>query len=131
MTTPSILKFGDIDWVDESGESGAPSALVEEAAKTGARRKRLVKGEGGFYCQYSSMPAGFAIPGHTHSFDELLMVLSGGCTLTTDGVEGQIDLTARDSVVLAADHEYGFEVGPEGMEFVVIRTGDATSSFAG
>ncbi len=124
-TGPTVFEFDAIQWVDEDQETIASPKLVEEAKRRGARRKKISRGHGGFFHQYTTMPAGFEVPMHSHSHDELLIVLSGGCTFWPDGPERSIELKARDSIALAADHEYRFICGPEGMEFYVIRRGDA------
>jgi quercetin dioxygenase-like cupin family protein len=73
------------------------------------------------------MPAGFEVPAHSHDHDELFIVLSGGARLTTGGQT--LELRARDSAALAAGKEYGFTVGPDGIEFMVVRPGPARSEF--
>ena len=40
-----------------------------------------------------------------------------------------MELGAKDSVILAANHEYSFTCGADGMEFFVMRPGDAAASF--
>ena len=42
---PTIFDFESIDWVDEQKEAHMGPKLVEAAARTGARRKRLATGE--------------------------------------------------------------------------------------
>ena len=128
MPKPTIFQLDAIDWVDERREENpAPAEMIAEAEKSGARRKRLANGESGYFSQYTTMPPGFEVPAHSHSHDELFIVLSGGCMLTTGGKT--VELAARDSAALAADHEYGFVVGPEGLEFMVVRPGAAQSNF--
>lgn len=122
---PTVLKFDDIDWVNERKEPNQAPKLIEAAEKTGARRKRLAQGEGGFFYQYTTMPAGFEVPMHSHDHDELFIVLEGGCTFWPDGPEYSVELKAQDSVALAANHEYAFKCGSEGMNFYVIRQGEA------
>jgi quercetin dioxygenase-like cupin family protein len=129
MAKPSIFQLDEIDWVDERKQANpAPEEMIAKAETTGARRKHLARGESGYFSQYTTMPAGFEVPPHSHSHDELFIVLSGGCKLTTDGKE--TTLRARDSAALAGGHEYGFVVGDEGIEFMVVRPGDAQSNFA-
>jgi quercetin dioxygenase-like cupin family protein len=94
--------------------------VVRKAQAAGARMKRMVEGQGGFYLNRSEMPPGHSIAPHSHSHDEVLYVLRGGCTLS-DGTE----VGEGDAVVIHADHAYGFTCGPQGMEFLAIRTGDA------
>jgi quercetin dioxygenase-like cupin family protein len=107
----AILAFAAIPWADEY---------------EGARRKRMATGQAGFYMNHSEMPPGFTVPLHTHDHDELITVLTGGCTLLGGGPA----LGPRDAVVLRAGHEYGFTCGPEGMTFLTIRTGEAATSFS-
>jgi len=125
---PTVFEFESIDWVDEHREPNLAPKLVEAAERTGARRKRIATGQGGFFQQYTTMPAGFEVPMHSHDHDELLIVVSGGCTFWPDGPDHSVELSARDTVALAADHEYAFVVGPLGMEFYVIRQGEAAVS---
>lgn len=128
MSKPTIFQLRQIDWVDERSQAHpAPEAMIAEAERSGARRKRLATGESGYFSQYTTMPPGFVVPPHSHTHDELFIVLSGGCTLSTDG--RTVELEARDSAALASGHEYGFEVGAEGIEFMVVRPGDAQSNF--
>lgn len=122
---PTLFPFDEIDWVDERREPHQAPKLIEAAERTGARRKRLATGQGGFFHQYTTMPAGFEVPMHAHDHDELLIVVAGGCRFWPDGPDHSVELKARDSVALAANHEYAFECGPEGMEFYVIRRGEA------
>jgi quercetin dioxygenase-like cupin family protein len=122
---PTIFEFDEIAWVDERKEPHQAPKLIEEAERTGARRKRIATGQGGFFQQYTTMPPGFEVPMHAHDHDELFIVLSGGCTFWPDGPGQGVELKARDTVALAANHEYSFVCGPEGMEFYVIRRGEA------
>ncbi len=122
---PTVFEFETIDWVDERREPHMAPKLVEAAEKSGARRKRLATGEGGFFLQYTTMPAGFEVPIHSHDHDELLIVLAGGCKFWPDGPDHAIELKPRDSVTLAANHKYSFVCGPEGLEFYVVRQGEA------
>jgi len=122
---PTVFKFEGIDWVDEHKEPHQAPKLIEAAERLGARRKKLAKGEGGFFHQFTTMPAGFEVPMHSHDHDELFIVLAGGCTFWPDGPKHSVELTARDSAALAANHEYAFVCGPEGMDFYVVRRGEA------
>jgi quercetin dioxygenase-like cupin family protein len=127
---PTVLIYDQIDWDDvlRNAKPGTapPKELVEQAKKTGARRKKLAKGEGGFYMNRSVLPAGFRIPPHHHNHDELMIVISGSCELD-DGVG---KLGANDSIVIPAQFRYGITVGSEGMEFITIRTGDSATTLA-
>jgi len=128
---PSVFVYTEVDW-DNPLASAAPGTapprtLVEEARKTGARRKKIVQGEGGFFMNRSSLPPGFRIPPHQHSHNEMLVVLRGGCRFDDE----QGELGADDTIVIRAHTRYGFTCGDEGMEFLTIRVGDATVSLTG
>ena len=78
----------------------------------------------------SELPAGFHIPPHSHSHGELLVVLKGSCTV--DDEQGRaIELSAKDSIVIDPNYRYGITCGADGMEFLTIRAGEASSDFAG
>jgi hypothetical protein len=125
---PSLFVYDEVEWDDvlRAARPGMapPKGLVAEAKKKGARRKKVVRGEGGFFMNRSVLPPGFKIPMHHHDHDELIVVLSGGCTF-----EGGLgELGANDSIVLRARYRYGFTAGPEGMEFLTIRAGESGTS---
>jgi quercetin dioxygenase-like cupin family protein len=125
-----LFRYADIDW-DKPLETSAPGAappeeMVREAERLGARRKRLARGEGGFFLNRSVLPPGYAIPSHSHDHSELLVVLAGGCTVEGGDGDGA-ELRADDAIVIRANHEYGFRCGDEGMEFLTIRTGEAST----
>lgn len=123
---PTVLIYDRIDWDDvrRTAPPGAapPEALVARAKKSGARRKKLVRGEGGFFMNRSVLPAGFRVPPHHHDHDELMVVLKGGCAFDDD----LATLGADDSIVIHAGYRYGFTCGPEGMEFLTLRRGEAS-----
>ena len=125
-TEPTLVRYREVEW-DAPGASAEaapapPAALVEAARRTGARRKRLLRGEGGFWLNRSSMPPGFRVPPHVHDHDELLVVLAGGCRF--DGGLGE--LGEGDAIVIRARTRYGFTCGPDGMDFLTIRSGEAS-----
>jgi quercetin dioxygenase-like cupin family protein len=129
--TPAVLHYDEIAWDRplETGDPGTrpPRALVEQAQKTGARRKKIVRGEGGFHMNRSVLPAGFRVPPHKHNHGEMLVVLRGGCEFD----DGLATLSADDTIVIEANTRYGFTCGPEGMEFLTIRTGESSTSLTG
>lgn len=125
---PAIRRYREIDW-DNPLKTAAPGtappkALVEKARKTGAKRKKLVEGEGGFFMNRSLLPAGFRVPPHQHNHNEMLVILAGGCTF--DGDLGELE--ADDSIVIQANTRYGFTCGAQGMEFLTIRMGEANTA---
>ena len=123
--TAKILTDAEIDW-DKPLETAAPGTappkeLVEAAERTGARRKKIVRGEGGFFMNRSLLPPGFRVPTHHHNHSEMLIVLSGGCVFDDDFGEAG----PNDTIVIPAKKRYGFTCGPEGMEFLTIRGGES------
>jgi len=125
---PHVFHDSEIDWDRplETAEPGTrpPEPLVAEAERTGARRKKLVRGECGFFMNRSVLPADFKVPAHEHDHAELLVVVRGGCSLA-DGVV----LGPDDAIVIHANTRYGFTCGPNGMEFLTIRTAEAGVAF--
>jgi len=57
----SFFIVDEIDFPDET-QSNVDQSLVEAAQRSGARRKYLARGEGGFYSQVSWFPAGYTVP---------------------------------------------------------------------
>ena len=126
---PTVLIYDNIEWDSmknaPKGVKAPPAALVEQAQKMGARRKKLAKGEGGFFMNRSFLPADFRVPPHSHGHDELIVVLKGGCAFD----DGVANLSPDDSIVIHANFRYGFTCGSNGMEFLTIRMGEAGVSF--
>ena len=125
-----IFEYDRIDW-DKPLESATPGTappaeLVAEAKRVGARRKKIVRGEGGFFMNRSRLPAGYRVPPHHHNHDEMLVVLTGGCIFD----DGFGEASADDTVVIPARNRYGFTCGPDGMEFLTIRLGEATTELS-
>ena len=118
-TGPHFFLLDDIEWPDESLAPTAPKELVEKARSSGARRKYLARGEGGFFSQYSEFPAGFTVPMHTHDHNEIIVCMRGSLTMLGDEAP---TLRTGDSMVLIGGYEYGFTAGPDGMAIVTIRT---------
>ena len=124
---PHYFLLRDIPWPDESLAPTAPRELVEQARQSGARRKYLARGEGGFFTQVSEFPAGFTVPLHTHDHNEVILCTRGSLTM----LDGGPTLHDGDSMVLIGGYEYGFTAGPEGMSIVTIRTGKAETTLTG
>jgi len=119
--SPSFFMVDAIDFPDET-TSNVDRSLVEAAQRSGARRKYLARGEGGFYSQLSWFPAGYTVPMHSHDHDEMIMVVEGSLSLLGGGAT----LGRFDSMVLEAGHEYGFAAGQEGMTFLTVRNAEAS-----
>jgi quercetin dioxygenase-like cupin family protein len=121
--SPSFFLVDAIEFPDET-TSNVDQSLVEAAQRSGARRKYLARGEGGFYSQISWFPAGYTVPTHSHDHDEMIMVLDGSLTLTGNGpILGRFD-----SMVLEAGHEYGFTAGERGITFLTVRSAEASTA---
>jgi quercetin dioxygenase-like cupin family protein len=116
---PHFFLLDEISWPDEAKTANAPEELVAAAKQSGARRKYLARGEGGFFSQYSEFPPGFTVPMHSHDHNEVIALIEGSCTMLGGGPT----LGAGDSMVLIGGYEYGFTAGPDGMKFMTIRTG--------
>jgi quercetin dioxygenase-like cupin family protein len=117
MTRP-IWRFTDAEWDDPVGRGTDPEQAAQ-ASRAGVARAYLAQGEAGFYAQLVRMPPGFEAPVHSHDHAETFMVLEGSCTF--DGAS----MGVHDLTVVEADQPYGFVAGPEGLVFLVVRTGAA------
>ena len=112
MSQPRYWHLDALDWEDPQQVRSEVRALARTGAAAGARRAPLSRGENGFFAALNEMPPG-------------LVVLSGSCTVA-DGTR----LSAGDVASIPARLEYGFEVGPEGLRFVVVRASDARTTLS-
>jgi len=124
MAEPIYNHLPDLEWETSKDQKAEVAALAAQADELGARVCRLTRGEHGFHHHVSEMPAGFAVPPHTHDVSELMVILEGSVDVS-DGTT----LNAGDTAVIPADHPYGFTVGREGVRFVVARSADAATDF--
>jgi quercetin dioxygenase-like cupin family protein len=113
----TVFKYHERPWRDLTADYGAPSG--------GRLTKVVVEGECGFFVSSSTLAAGTRIEPHSHTADELMVVLEGGCTLD----DGQ-QVAADDWVVVPAGQVYGFTVGGDGMRFAVVRNEKAMLEWA-
>ena len=118
MAEGDIYRFDEIDWHVPVSEGTDPAA-AEAAGRAGAGRKFLAQGDSGFYAQVVRIPADFTAPSHSHDHAEIFMVLRGSCTMRGE------PMGERDMTVIPANGAYGFTAGPDGVEFLVVRTGKA------
>ncbi len=122
---PKIHHWQELPWDDPlsslSADQKANVALMEKARASGTKRKKIVRGEAGFFMNRSVMATGFRVPVHSHDHDELLVVITGGCEFDGAGPMGP-----GDSITIHAGTEYGFTCGPDGMDFLTIRRGEAS-----
>ncbi|HWE56461.1 MAG TPA: cupin domain-containing protein, partial [Acidimicrobiales bacterium] len=72
------------------------------------------------------MPPGTIVQPHSHNRDELMVVVSGGCLF-----DDADQLGPGDSALISANTPYGFVVGADGMDFLIVRTGAATLARVG
>jgi mannose-6-phosphate isomerase-like protein (cupin superfamily) len=118
VTGRRVYRFDEIDWHVPTSPGTNP-AQSEEAGRRGAARKLLAQDDAGFYAQIVKIPPDFDSPVHSHSHAEIFMVLEGSCT-----VNGEV-MRRHDMTVIPAGGEYGFRSGPDGLQFLVVRTGAA------
>lgn len=127
MTTSSpvkITRFAAEEWSHPRIPDDLPPELVERARQV--RRKGLAEGEEGFFASYVTMPAGQQVDPHSHDHSELVIVVEGSMRFEVDDhVE---HLGPKDTVVISAGTVYGFEVGDDGVHFLLIRTALARST---
>ncbi len=128
--SPHVFIYDQLEWDDPLSaldpDKRPPMQLVDQARKLGAKRKKIVRGEGGFFMNRSVMEKGFRVPTHRHDHDELIVVITGSCKFD-DGIG---DLEAGDSIVIHGGTSYGFTCGDEGMDFLTIRMGEARVALA-
>jgi mannose-6-phosphate isomerase-like protein (cupin superfamily) len=117
--TRRVYRFEEAEW-HVPVAAGTDPEEAAAAGRMGAGRKFLARGDSGFYAQVVRIPPGFEAPVHSHDHAEVFMVLEGSCTFDGQPM-GRYDMT-----VVAADEPYGFVAGPEGLHFLVVRTGEAS-----
>ncbi len=118
MDGPTTYRFADAEWHVPISPGTDPDQAAE-AGQRGVRRRLLAQGDSGFYTQVVEVPPGFEAPEHSHDHAEVFMVLAGGCT-----VNGR-PMGPYDTTVIPAGAPYGFTSGPDGLTFLVVRTGAA------
>ena len=111
-----LARLDDLDW-----EEGRPANVAHADPTLRSRRAWLSRGHCGTFTQYVHMPPGNVVHSHSHSHDELMVVVKGGCHF--DGVS---ELGPGDAALITADSAYGFVVGAAGMDFLIVRTDEAT-----
>lgn len=124
--TVTLARFDELAWTAPTIPADFPDELRPRAEAV--RRKGLAAGEAGFHASHVTMPAGQVTTPHSHDHGELIVIL-GGSLLFDDG-DGPIEVRQHDAVSITAGHVYGFEVGPDGVAFLLVRGAKATSSFA-
>jgi mannose-6-phosphate isomerase-like protein (cupin superfamily) len=124
--TVHVAKFESLDWTTPKLPPDLAPELREQAAAV--RRKGLAAGEGGFFASQVEMPPGQVTVPHSHDHAELMVVLDG--SMRFDDGTATVELERNDAATISAGHVYGFTVGPDGVRFLLIRTGQAVSTIA-
>ena len=112
----SLTRYRDLEWF-QPPENHDPD-------DTGLQKAWLHRGS--FFAHAIRLAPGYVIPPHRHDRDELMVVLAGSATLDSGAA-----VEPPDTLLLAANVAYGFTAGPEGMEFMVVRTGQAGLTITG
>ncbi|MEM7142862.1 MAG: cupin domain-containing protein [Actinomycetota bacterium] len=126
---PIYRHLATLEWETAKDQKAEVAALAAQADEVGARRSRLTTGQHGFHSHISEMPPGFEVPPHTHNISELMVILEGSIAVTGSDDDAGTTLGAGDTVVIPANHLYGFTVGDEGVRFLVARAADAATDF--
>ena len=119
MSDLQIYRFEEAEW-HVPVAPGTSEDAAAAAGKLGARRKFLAQGDSGFFVQIVELPPLFEAPAHSHSHAEAFMVLEGSCTMNGE------ELGPYDMTVVPESGSYGFTTGPDGLRFLVVRTGRAS-----
>jgi mannose-6-phosphate isomerase-like protein (cupin superfamily) len=124
--TITVTKSAESAWTNPRLPDGLTDDQIARAKQV--RRQALATGDGGFFASRVVMPAGMVTDPHHHDHSELMVVL-GGSMAFDDGIHTVV-LTENDSATIEAGHVYGFTVGDEGVEFLLVRTALSTSHLA-
>ena len=118
----TFARFDDLPWTSPPSIDDLPPELIERARQV--QRKGLVQGACGFYASHVTMLAGHVADPHHHDHSELFVILAGSMEFRAQG--SSRDLEANDAVAIPAGETYGFTIGPEGVAFLLVRTGKAS-----
>jgi quercetin dioxygenase-like cupin family protein len=122
----TVTKSAEAPWSTPRLPDGLTADQVARAGQV--RRQGLADGAGGFFASRVVMPAGLVTDPHHHDHSELIVILRG--SMEFDGGDGPVTLAENDSAVIDAGQVYGFVVGEDGVEFMLVRTALATSRIA-
>ena len=122
----TVTKSTGAPWSTPRLPDGLSADQIERAGQV--RRQGISDGAGGFFASRVVMPAGLVTDPHHHDHSELIVIVAG--SMEFDDGDGAVTLTERDSAVIDASQTYGFVVGGDGVEFLLIRTALATSRLA-
>ena len=121
--TVTVTKSADAAWANPRLPEGLSEDQIARAKQV--QRQALANGDGGFFASRVVMPPGMVTDPHHHDHSELMVVLRGSMGFD-DGADPVV-LTQNDSAAIEAGHVYGFIVGDDGVEFLLVRTALSTS----
>ena len=124
--TVTVTKSADAAWANPRLPEGLNDDQIARAKQV--QRQALANGDGGFFASRVVMPPGMVTDPHHHDHSELMVVLRGSMVFD-DGADPVV-LTQNDSAAIEAGHVYGFIVGDDGVEFLLVRTALSTSHLA-
>ena len=118
-----VTRSADAAWSSPRLPDGLSDDQLARAGQV--RRQALADGDGGFFASHVVMPPGLVTDPHHHDHSELMVVLRG--SMEFDDGEHTALLTEHDAAAIDAGQVYGFTVGDDGVEFLLVRTALATS----
>jgi mannose-6-phosphate isomerase-like protein (cupin superfamily) len=117
----TFARFDELPWTSPPSIDDLPPELIERARQV--QRKGLVQGACGFYASHVTMPAGHVADPHHHDHSELFVILAGSMEFRAKGSSRALEV--NDAVAIPAGETYGFTIGPDGVAFLLVRTGKA------
>lgn len=112
---PEIMPREGIDDSVLAGFSLLAEAGVTEGLGEQTRLLFRDPGENGMSLVYAWFKSGYILPFHTHDSDCLYYVLAGELRM------GSHVLRKGDGMFIPANHGYGYEAGPDGVEILEFR----------
>ncbi|HEY8385734.1 MAG TPA: hypothetical protein VIK82_05865 [Porticoccaceae bacterium] len=112
---PEIMPREGIDDSVLAGFSLLAEAGVTEGLGEQTRLLFREPGENGMSLVYAWFKSGYILPFHTHDSDCLYYVLAGELRM------GSHVLRKGDGMFIPANHGYGYEAGPDGVEILEFR----------
>jgi len=94
-------------------------AMVTEGMLDGSKLSVLYRRPGGFSLTHVWFKSGFPLPSHSHSTPCLYYILAGSLTVGTQ------ELGPGDGFYIAAETNYIYVPGPEGVEVLEFRDKDS------
>ena len=112
---------------NETWFSPAPAdASIPVAMAAAVQRKIVTAGPTGGHVTVNVMPPEHVVLPHAHDCDEVIYILEGHITMGAGGDT----LSVGDAAIIAAHTTYGFEVGADGVRFLLIRPREASMAMS-